>query len=167
MPNDGIALLSGHDAIMLGAVGSPDVPDTTSLWGLVIPIRRSFHQYVNIRPASLLPGVRSPLADAGALDLIIVRENVEGEYSEIGGRFGRGGPEEIAIQEAVFTRAGIGRVARYAFSLAARRRSKVTSATKSNGIIHTMPFWDEVVQEVANDFPDVSVRKVLVDVLGR
>ncbi len=166
MPNNGIELLARHDAIMLGAVGAPDIADVTTLWGLLIPIRRRFHQYVNLRPVTLLPGVRSPLADAGPLDLVIVRENVEGEYSEVGGRLYEGRAEEAAIQEAVFTRAGIDRVARYAFALAGRRRCEVTSATKSNGIVHTMPFWDQVVDEVSLDFPHVSLRKVLVDALA-
>ena len=166
MPNNGIELLARHDAIMLGAVGAPDIADVTTLWGLLIPIRRRFHQYVNLRPVTLLPGVRSPLADAGPLDLVIVRENVEGEYSEVGGRLYEGRAEEAAIQEAVFTRAGIDRVARYAFVLAGRRRCEVTSATKSNGIVHTMPFWDQVVDEVSLDFPHVSLRKVLVDALA-
>lgn len=165
MPENALTLLGEHDAILLGAVGSPDISDVTTLWGLLIPIRRRFHQYVNLRPVSLLPGIEGPLRDAGAVDLVIVRENVEGEYSEIGGRLYHGRPEESAVQESIFTRAGVERVARYAFDLAARRRGRLTSATKSNGIIHTMPFWDEVVAEVAVAFPKVELRKVLIDAL--
>jgi tartrate dehydrogenase/decarboxylase / D-malate dehydrogenase len=166
MPESALASLAGHDAILLGAVGSPEIPDVTTLWGLLIPIRRRFHQYVNLRPVSLLPGIPGPLADVGAMDLVIVRENVEGEYSEIGGRMYEGRPEESAFQEAIFTRAGVERVARYAFALAARRRHRLTSATKSNGIIHTMPFWDQIVEEVGAEFPTVELRKVLIDALA-
>ena len=167
MPEDGIDRLREHDAIFLGAVGDPQVPDHVSLWGLLIPIRRSFQQYVNVRPMRLLPGIDSPLRGVGAgeVDLVVVRENVEGEYSEVGGRLYRGTPQELAVQEAVFTRRGVERVVRHAFGLAERRGGHVTSATKSNGIIHTMPFWDEVVREVAARFPRVPVRSVLIDAL--
>ncbi|MEU1949441.1 isocitrate/isopropylmalate family dehydrogenase, partial [Streptomyces sp. NPDC020125] len=149
MPDDGLERLRGHDAILLGAVGYPGVPDHVSLWGLLIPIRRGFQQYINLRPIRVFEGVPSPLREAGPgdVDLVVVRENVEGEYGEIGGRLGRGLPEEMAIQEAVFTRKGVTRVLDYAFSLAERRGGHLTSATKSNGIIHTMPFWDELVAE--------------------
>ncbi|MGH3318697.1 MAG: tartrate dehydrogenase [Streptosporangiaceae bacterium] len=166
MPTDGLERLREHDAIFLGAVGRPDVPDHVSLWGLLIPIRRAFRQYVNLRPARLLPGVTSPLARPADIDLMVVRENNEGEYSEIGGRLYRGLPEEMAVQEAVFTRCGTERVMRYAFDLARSRKGRLTSATKSNGIIHTMPFWDEVCEDVARDYPDVSVRRVLIDALA-
>ena len=167
MPVDGITKLAESDAILLGAVGRADVPDHVSLWGLLIPIRRSFDQYVSLRPARLLPGIESPLAPPReALDVVIVRENTEGEYSEVGGRLFAGQPGEIAIQEAVFTRVGIERIARYAFELAGTRTGRVASATKSNGIVHTMPFWDEVVDEVANDYPDVELTRFHVDALA-
>jgi tartrate dehydrogenase/decarboxylase/D-malate dehydrogenase len=166
MPPDGIEQLRTFDAIYLGAVGAPGVPDHVSLWGLLIPIRRAFDQYVNLRPVRLLPGVRSPIGDrAEGLDLVVVRENTEGEYSEVGGRLYRGTPDEMAIQEAVFTRRGVERIARYAFELAQTRRAVLTSATKSNGIVHTMPFWDEVVADVAVDYPDVEVHSYHIDAL--
>lgn len=167
MDDDGIALLSECDAILLGAVGRPDVADHISLWGLLIPIRRNFDQYVSLRPARLLTGVESPLSPAKAgIDVVIVRENTEGEYSEIGGRMFRGQPGELAVQEAVFTRVGIERVARYAFELARSRSGRVASATKSNGIVHTMPFWDEVVAEVGSEYPDVELTRYHVDALA-
>ncbi|MBF8190357.1 tartrate dehydrogenase [Nonomuraea sp. K274] len=166
MPVDGLDILAEHDAIFLGAVGVPDIPDVETLWGLLIPIRRRFEQYVNLRPVRTLPGVRSPLAEAGPIDLVVVRENNEGEYSEIGGRMYHGLPEESAVQEAVFTRRGVTRVARYAAELAAGRSGRLTSATKSNGIVHTMPFWDEVVREVLAGFPDVELRSELIDALA-
>ncbi len=167
MDADGLSALSSADAILLGAVGRPDVPDHISLWGLLIPIRRGFDQYVSLRPVRLLDGVDSPLA-AGRdrLDVVIVRENTEGEYSEIGGRMFRGRPDEMAIQEAVFTRIGIERITRYAFDVARTRTGKVASATKSNGIIHTMPFWDEVVSEIAAEYPDVELTRYHVDALA-
>lgn len=167
MDENGIELLAMSDAILLGAVGRPDVPDHISLWGLLIPIRRSFDQYVSLRPARLLPGIESPLAPSrAAIDVVIVRENTEGEYSEIGGRIFRGQPHEQAVQEAVFTRVGIERIARYAFDLARTRSGRVASATKSNGIVHTMPFWDEVVAEVGADYPDVELTRYHVDALA-
>lgn len=166
MPTDGLDQLSHHDAIFLGAVGAPDIPDTETLWGLLIPIRRAFLQYVNVRPVRTLPGVVSPLVDDRPVDIVIVRENVEGEYSEVGGRLYRGRPEETAVQESIFTRAGVQRVARYAFDLATDRGGALISATKSNGIVHTMPFWDEVVAEVATHHPDVPCRPVLIDALA-
>ncbi|MFJ5986861.1 tartrate dehydrogenase [Lentzea sp. NPDC092896] len=165
MPADGLDRIRHHDAVLLGAVGDPAVPDHVSLWGLLIPIRRSFRQYVNLRPVKVFEGVESPVRGAGAMDLVVVRENVEGEYSEVGGRFGRGFPEEMAVQESVFTRAGVERIAEYAFRLAGQRRGHVTSATKSNGIVHTMPFWDEVVARTALSFPDVVVRSEHIDAL--
>jgi tartrate dehydrogenase/decarboxylase/D-malate dehydrogenase len=167
MDSNGIELLAKSDAILLGAVGRPDVPDHISLWGLLIPIRRSFDQYVSLRPARLLTGVESPLAPSrAAIDVVTVRENTEGEYSEIGGRIFRGQPHEQAVQEAVFTRVGIERIARYAFELARTRSGRVASATKSNGIVHTMPFWDEVVAEVAMQYPDVELTRYHVDALA-
>ncbi|MCX6432859.1 MAG: tartrate dehydrogenase [Actinobacteria bacterium] len=167
MPADGLDQLRGFDAIFLGAVGRPDVPDHESLWGLLIPIRRAFDQYVNLRPVRQFDGLptRVALSQDQRVDMVIVRENTEGEYSEIGGRFGRGTDREFALQENVFTRTGIERVSRYAFDLAARRRQLVTSATKSNGIIHTMPFWDEVVEDIAGSYPGVTLEKRLIDAL--
>jgi len=166
MPVDGIEQLATGDAILLGAVGAPDIPDDVTLWGLLIPIRREFQQYVNLRPVRILPGVVSPLAGVDELDIVVVRENVEGEYSEVGGRIYRGRPEEMAVQETVFTRAGIERVARYAVDLAQQRRGRLVSATKSNGIIHTMPFWDEVVRECVAASPGVTLESVLIDALA-
>lgn len=168
MPPDGIEQLRSFDAIMLGAVGWPGVPDHVSLWGLLIPIRRSFRQYVNLRPVRVFEGVGSPLRGVGPddVDLVVVRENAEGEYSEIGGRMNRGFPDEMAVQEAVFTRAGITRIADYAFSLASRRSGRLTSATKSNGIVHTMPFWDQVVAERAAAYPGVSWGQEHIDALA-
>ncbi|GAA3365773.1 tartrate dehydrogenase [Streptomyces antimycoticus] len=168
MPDDGLERLRGHDAILLGAVGYPGVPDHVSLWGLLIPIRRGFQQYVNLRPIRVFEGVPSPLREArpGDVDLVVVRENVEGEYGEIGGRLGRGLPEEMAVQEAVFTRKGVTRVLDYAFSLAERRGGHLTSATKSNGIIHTMPFWDELVAERAAAYPEVAWGQEHIDALA-
>lgn len=169
MPADGLERIGGHDAIFLGAVGFPGVPDHISLWGLLIPIRRQFRQYVNLRPVRLLDGVKGPLADRrpGDIDFYIVRENNEGEYSETGGRLYRGTDQEMAIQESVFTRAGVDRVLKYAFELArSRPKRHLTSATKSNGIIHTMPFWDERVERMALDYADVRVDRYHVDILS-
>ncbi|HEY3773074.1 MAG TPA: tartrate dehydrogenase [Solirubrobacteraceae bacterium] len=165
MPEDGLATLAGCDAILLGAVGAPGVPDHISLWGLLIPIRRSFEQYVSLRPARLLRGVTSPLAATAQTDVVVVRENCEGEYSEIGGRLFPGTPHELAVQEAVFTRRGVTRIARYAFQAARTRTGRVASATKSNGIRHTMPFWDEIVEEVAAEYPDVALTRYHADAL--
>jgi tartrate dehydrogenase/decarboxylase/D-malate dehydrogenase len=168
MPDDGLDRLRAFDAIFLGAVGFPGVPDHVSLWGLLIPIRRGFHQYINLRPVRLLPGARSPLAGRtpADIDMLIVRENNEGEYSEIGGRMNRGTPEEAAVQVAMFTRRGCDRVIRYAFELAmTRRRRHVTSATKSNGIIHSMPYWDERFAAAAKDYPDVGTSQYHIDIL--
>ena len=168
MPEDGLDRIAGHDAIFLGAVGWPSVPDHISLWGLLIPIRRRFQQYVNLRPVRLFEGVPCPLAGRrpGDIDFLIVRENNEGEYSEIGGRLNAGTEDELAVQESIFTRRGVDRILRYAFELARTRpRRKLTSATKSNGIIHTMPFWDERVRAVAQDYPDVAVEQYHIDIL--
>ena len=167
MPEDALDRLRLYDAVYLGAVGHPDVPDHISLWGLLIPLRRSFHQYVNLRPVRLLAGVESPLRDRapGDIDFYVVRENNEGEYSEIGGRLYAGSEYEMAMQEAVFTKRGCDRVMRYAFELARTRKKHVTSATKSNGIIHTMPFWDERFVAVARDYPDVKTDQYHIDIL--
>lgn len=166
MPSDGIETLAEHDAVFLGAVGMPGIPDTETLWGLLIPIRREFRQYINLRPVRALKGVASPVRGGDDIDLLIVRENNEGEYSEIGGRVFRGLPEEAAIQENVFTRKGIARAAHYAATLAAGRRGLLTSATKSNGIIHTMPFWDEIVAATVAEFPGVRLESTLIDALA-
>ncbi|WP_433461955.1 tartrate dehydrogenase [Spirillospora sp. CA-128828] len=166
MPEDGLGLIRHHDAILLGAVGWPTVPDHVSLWGLLIPIRRQFQQYVNLRPIKVLNGVPSPVTKATTgVDFVVVRENVEGEYSEIGGRLNRGFPTEMAVQEAVFTRQGTERILDYAFEMARTRQGEVVSATKSNGIVHTMPFWDELVEETGNRFPDVAWRQEHIDAL--
>jgi len=168
MPEDGLDRIGGHDAIYLGAVGFPGVPDHVSLWGLLIPIRRRFNQYVNLRPVRLFEGVASPLAGRkpGDIDFYVVRENVEGEYSEIGGRMNHDTPEEFVTQLNVFSRKGIDRIARYAFELARTRpRKLVTSATKSNGIYYTMPYWDERVKAVAADYPDVELNQFHIDIL--
>jgi tartrate dehydrogenase/decarboxylase / D-malate dehydrogenase len=168
MPADGLDQLRRFDAIYLGAVGFPGVPDHVSLWGLLIPIRRAFRQYVNLRPVRLLPGAHSPLAGRGPadIDMLIVRENNEGEYSEIGGRLHRGTPDEVAVQESVFTRRGCDRVMRYAFELARTRpRRHLTSATKSNGIIHSMPFWDERFAAMGREYPDVKTAQFHIDIL--
>ncbi len=168
LPDDGFAQLAEHDAIYLSAVGHPKVPDHVSLWGLLIPIRRRMKQYANVRPVRLLPGIRSPLAGRGPadIDFVIVRENAEGEYSEIGGRMYEGTDMEMAVQESIFTRKGVDRIVRYAFALARSRPKKhLTSATKSNGIIHTMPYWDERFHAIAAEFPDVRIDQFHVDIL--
>ena len=168
MPADGLQQIRHHDAILLGAVGWPGVPDHVSLWGLLLPIRRQFQQYVNLRPVKVLEGVPSPLraAEPGSVDLVVVRENVEGEYSEIGGRLGRGLPEETALQQSVFTRTGVTRIVEYAYALAEQRGNHLTSATKSNGIVHTMPFWDELVAEAAARHPGVRTDSEHIDALA-
>ncbi|HLU55870.1 MAG TPA: tartrate dehydrogenase [Pseudonocardia sp.] len=166
MPEDGLETLRGFDAILLGAVGWPGVPDHVSLWGLLIPIRRAFRQYVNLRPIRVFDGVQSPLRVADDVDFVVVRENNEGEYSEVGGRVNRGLPDELAVQESIFTRVGVTRIADFAFALARSRRGYVTSATKSNGIVHTLPFWDEVVAERAALHPDVRFDSEHIDALA-
>jgi tartrate dehydrogenase/decarboxylase/D-malate dehydrogenase len=167
MPPDGLDQLRPFNAIYLGAVGHPEVPDHISLWGLLIPIRRGFRQYVNLRPVRLIAGVEPAVKNfqPGQIDFCIVRENSEGEYSEIGGRLYQGTEQELAIQESVFTRKGVERVLRYAFELARIRRSHVTSATKSNGIIHTMPFWDDCFHAMAREYPDVRTDQYHIDIL--
>jgi len=167
MPADGIDKLRAFDAIFLGAVGHPRVPDHVSLWGLLIPIRRHFQQYVNLRPVRMLPRIDPPLKGypPGKIDFCIVRENTEGEYSEMGGRVFRGTEEEFALQETIFTRRGCDRILRYAFELARTRGKHVTLATKSNGIIHTMPFWDERFAAVRAEYPDVRTDQFHIDIL--
>jgi len=165
MPSDGLETLRGFEAIFLGAVGDPArVPDTVSLWGLLLRIRKGLGLAVNVRPARLLAGMPTPLHDPEAFDIVVVRENTEGEYSDIGGRIHQG-DRELAVQVNVFTRVGIERVVRYAMDLARTRRRRLTSATKSNGIVHAMPFWDEVVREVALEYPDVTVESMHLDAL--
>ena len=168
MPEDGLERLREYDSIFLGAVGYPGVPDHVSLWGLLIPIRRTFEQYINLRPVKLFGGLESPLAgvEAEDIDFVVVRENNEGEYSEIGGRLYTGTPQELSVQESVFTRRGVERTIRYAFEVARQRRGSVTSATKSNGIIHTMPFWDEIFEEVSEEYADVEKSKYHIDALS-
>ena len=165
MPPDGLERLRGYDAIYLGAVGDPSLPDHVTLWGLLLPIRKGFDLYVNLRPVRLLPGVRSPLRDASpeSVDMLFVRENTEGEYAGVGGRVHGGTPHEVAIEAAVFSRFNVERVVRYAFELARTRRGHLTSVTKSNAQRHSMVFWDEVVGEVARDYPDVTTASLLVD----
>jgi tartrate dehydrogenase/decarboxylase/D-malate dehydrogenase len=167
MPEDGLNQLRPFDAIFLGAVGHPSVPDHVSLWGLLIPIRRAFGQYVNLRPVRLFEGIESPLRHwkAGEIEFAIVRENNEGEYSNIGGRLYEGTDEEMVVQQTVFTRRGVNRVLRFAFELARKRNKHLTSATKSNGIIHTMPFWDECFHSMAKEYPDVRVDQYHIDIL--
>jgi tartrate dehydrogenase/decarboxylase/D-malate dehydrogenase len=167
MPEDGLDQIRNHDAIYLGAVGFPGVPDHISLWGLLIPIRRQFQQYVNVRPVQLFPGVPCPLANRKPedIDFVVIRENNEGEYSEIGGRLHHGTDDEICIQESIFTRKGTDRILKYAFEVAETRKRHLTSATKSNGIVHTMPFWDERVEAMAKSYPAVTVDKYHIDIL--
>lgn len=165
MPANALDTLRGYDAIYLGAVGTPAVPDDVTLWGLLLPIRQGFDQYVNLRPVRLLPGVRTPLRDkqASDIDILCVRENTEGEYCGAGGRVHQGHPLELAVQTDVFTREGVERIARYAFEQARGRRGRVTSVTKSNASRHAFVFWDQVVADVARDYPDVALDSVLVD----
>jgi tartrate dehydrogenase/decarboxylase/D-malate dehydrogenase len=166
MPEDGLETLKNFNAIFLGAVGNPAlVSDHISLWGLLIKIRREFQQSINIRPAKFFKGLKSPLVNPNDFDLIVVRENSEGEYSESGGRIHQG-EDEIAIQNAIFTRKGTERAMRYAFELAKQRRGHVTSATKSNGIVHSMPFWDEVFKNVKTDYPDIETSSYHIDALS-
>jgi tartrate dehydrogenase/decarboxylase/D-malate dehydrogenase len=174
LPDDWKAQIGGHDAIYFGAVGWPDtVPDHISLWGSLLQFRREFDQYINLRPARLMPGVIAPVVrrdgtprQPGEIDMVIVRENTEGEYSSIGGRMYGGTDREIVMQETVMSRHGVDRVLRYAFEVARSRPKKhLTSATKSNGIAITMPYWDERVEAMAKEYPDVKVDKFHIDIL--
>lgn len=165
MPEDGLDRLRDSDSIFLGAVGYPGVADHVSLWGLLIPIRRGFQQYINLRPVKLLEGVESPLKSPGEIDFYIVRENNEGEYSSMGGRFQEGTEREIVIQESIFTKVGVDRVMKFAFNLAQSRNKRLTSATKSNGIIHTMPYWDERFADIGQSFPEVERSQYHIDIL--
>ncbi|HXF83313.1 MAG TPA: tartrate dehydrogenase [bacterium] len=165
MPADGLVRLRDHDAIYLGAIGDPRVPDHVSLWGLLLRIRKAFDQYANVRPIRLLEGIPSPLAGRGAadVDILFVRENTEGEYAGVGGRVHQGTPDEVALQTAVFTRRGTERILRYAFELARSRRRRLAHITKSNALQYTAVLWDEVAEAVARDYPDVQVWKLHVD----
>jgi tartrate dehydrogenase/decarboxylase/D-malate dehydrogenase len=168
MPDDGIDQLRNFDSIYLGAVGYPGVADHVSLWGLLIPIRREMQQYINLRPVKLLKGIESPLKNRAPadIDFYVVRENNEGEYSEIGGRMYTGTELEMVIQENVFTRRGVDRVLKYAFELAGGRPARhVTSATKSNGIVYTMPYWDERFAAMAGQYPDIRTDQYHIDIL--
>jgi tartrate dehydrogenase/decarboxylase / D-malate dehydrogenase len=167
MPVNGIETLKHHDAILLGAIGHRDIPDNVTLNGLLLPIRRGFDQYANVRPAYLYPGVQCPLVGrkGGDIDMVVVRENTEGEYAQVGGFVHQHTDEEVAVQSAVFTRHGIERVVRYAFELATRRNKKnrVTSITKSNAQGYGMVLWDRVFQRVADEFPRIETESLLVD----
>ena len=171
MPVDGLVILErgNFDCILLGPVGDPRVPDHITLWGLLLPIRQGFDQYVNLRPMRLLPGVRSPLANKGPgdIDLVCIRENTEGEYAGVGGRVHQGTAEEVAIQSIVFTRKGTQRIMHYAFEYARHHgRKKVTSATKSNSMQYNMVFWDDVFRDVAREYPDIAHEQQLIDSLA-
>ena len=169
LPDDWVEQLKGFDALFYGAVGWPEkVPDHISLWGSLLQFRRQFDQYINLRPCRLMPGIKSPLAGRkpGDIDFYVVRENTEGEYSSIGGKMYEGTEREIVIQETVMSRTGVDRVLKYAFDLAQTRpRKKLTSATKSNGISITMPYWDERVAEMAKQYPEIAVDKFHIDIL--
>jgi tartrate dehydrogenase/decarboxylase/D-malate dehydrogenase len=168
MPDDWKEQIGSHDAIFFGAVGWPAVvPDHVSLWGSLIQFRREFDQYVNLRPVRLMPGVRSPLSgrEPGDIDFYVVRENTEGEYSSVGGRIFPGTEREVVLQETVMTRVGVDRVLKFAFELASRRSGHLTSATKSNGISISMPYWDERVEAMAKNYPDVRWDKYHIDIL--
>jgi len=166
MPEEGLETLKAFDAIYFGAVGHPSVPDHISLWGLRLPICQGFDQYANVRPARILPGIRSPLRDRGPedLDWVIIRENTEGEYAGVGGRAHQGHAEEVGVEVSVFTRTGVARIMRFAFELARKRRRRhLTLVTKSNAQRHGMVLWDSLFQEIAADFPEVTTDRMLVD----
>ncbi len=166
MPEDGIETLRSFDAILLGAVGWPaEVPDSVSLHGLLLPIRKQFTQYANIRPHRLLPGVQGPLRAEG-FDILCIRENTEGEYSGAGGRVHQGTADEVAVETSIFTRIGVERILRFGFEQARARRKKLASVTKSNAQKHSMVFWDEVTREVAADYPDVEVTQYHIDAIA-
>src|SRR5947209_4123237 len=171
MPQDGLAVLErgGFDGILLGPVGDPRVPDHLTLWGLLLPLRQGFDQYVNLRPMRLLPGVRSPLVGKGPaeINMVCIRENTEGEYAGVGGRVHQGTAQEVAIQSMIFTRAGTERIIRYAFEYARQHgHTKVTSATKSNSLQYSMVFWNEVFGQVAAEYPDIAHEQQLIDSLA-
>ncbi|NLD71486.1 MAG: tartrate dehydrogenase [Chloroflexi bacterium] len=169
MPKDGLTILADYDAILLGAVGFPTVPDHVSLWGLLLPIRKTFDQYINLRPVRLLAGVPGPLRDKGPedIDIVCIRENTEGEYAGVGGRVHVHTDHEVAIQSTVFTRLGVERVLRYGFELARKRpRKELVSVTKSNAMQYNMVFWDEVFRELQGEYPEVTCRQYHVDALA-
>ena len=168
MPEDALSRLEGHDAIYLGAVGWPTVPDHVSLWGLLLPIRKAFQLYVNLRPVKLLPGVAGPLAGRGPddIDMVFIRENTEGEYSGTGGRVHVGTPYEVAVEAPVFTRMAVERAARYALDLARARSGSLVSVTKSNASRYAYVLWDEVVATAASEYPDVTVQRMHVDAMA-
>lgn len=169
MPSDALRILGDYDSILFGAAGFPGVPDHISLWGLLLPIRQGFDQYINLRPVKLLPGIRGALRDKGPeeIDFVCIRENTEGEYGGVGGRVHRGTCEEVAIQTSVFTRTGVERVLRYGFELAAKRpRHELVSATKSNALQYSMVFWDEVLEALKKEYPHVTCRQYHVDALA-
>src|SRR4051795_63160 len=165
MPPDGWEILQKHDAILFGAIGSPDVPDQIPVHGLLLPMRRKFDQYINLRPACNFEGAPCPLRDKapGSIDMLVYRENTEGEYAPVGGRLYEGTAPEVAIQTAVFTRRGCERIIRAAFEAARTRKKKVTSITKSNALVHGMVLWDSAAQAVAKEYPDVKMTSLLVD----
>ena len=168
MDDDALDRLRDSSAIYLGAIGFPGVPDHVSLWNMLLPLRQAFDLSVNLRPMRLLPGIPGPLRDRAPaeIDMVVVRENTEGEYCGVGGRIRAGTPDEVVTQTGVFTRKGTERIARFAFDLAMQRDRTLISATKSNALNHSMVFWDEVVADVARDYPDVSVRSIHVDALA-
>jgi tartrate dehydrogenase/decarboxylase/D-malate dehydrogenase len=166
MPEDGLQILADHDAIYLGAVGFTGVPDHVSLRGLLLPIRQGFDQYINLRPVRTLEGIPSPLRSSDPIDILCIRENTEGEYVGIGGRFKRNTPDEIAVQSSLYTRKGVERVARYAFDCARRRRGRLASATKSNALAYSAVLWDEVMDELASGYSDVTLTRYHVDALA-
>ena len=169
MPEDALRTLADHDSILFGAAGFPPVPDHVSLWGLLLPIRQGFQQYINLRPVKLLAGIPGPLREktSADIDFVCVRENTEGEYGGIGGRVHRQTEDEVAVQTSVFTRAGVERVLRYSFALARTRpRHELVSATKSNALQYSMVFWDDVFDSLKAEYPDVSCRQYHVDALA-
>ncbi|MGI6368139.1 MAG: tartrate dehydrogenase [Anaerolineae bacterium] len=169
MPEDGLSTLAGFDSILFGAVGYPSVPDHVSLWGLLLPLRQHFDQYINLRPVKLLEGIPGPLRDKGPaeINMVCIRENTEGEYAGVGGRVHRGMDSEVAVQTAVFTRSGVERVLRYGFELAMRRpRRELVSVTKSNALQYSMVFWDEVLADLKKEYPEVTCRQYHVDALA-
>ncbi|MGZ8474074.1 MAG: tartrate dehydrogenase [Candidatus Deferrimicrobiaceae bacterium] len=167
MPEDGLETLKKYEAVFLGAVGYPGVPDHVSLWGLLVPIRRGFQQYANVRPVKTMEGMESPLRriEGGKIDILVVRENTEGEYSNVGGRMFEGTEHEFVVQESVFTRRGVRNIMKYAFEEARKRKKHVTSVTKSNGICITMPYWDELFREISKEYPDIRTDQYHIDSL--
>ncbi|THE11097.1 tartrate dehydrogenase [Bacillus timonensis] len=168
MPDNALGILKDYDSILLGAIGAESVPDHISVWELILPIRRAFQQYINLRPIKLLRGIEGPLRNkTNNIDFVVIRENTEGEYTNIGGRLHQNTPYELAVQNNVFTRYGIERVINYAYSLAEKRRKKrLTVATKSNGIYHTMPYWDEIAKEVGQKYPKIKTDYCHIDALS-